>query len=94
MNVCVPHELYRTPRLRQAAGTLHASGESAVDGNGGRNSVDNTKSMRTLTNFDNILIQRNVDVLNAMAFYYEFLKKMQNFLSIIIKLLYLHRKKI
>ena len=26
MNVCVPHELYRTPRLRQAARTLVASG--------------------------------------------------------------------
>ena len=26
MNVCVPPELYRTPRLRQAARTLHASG--------------------------------------------------------------------
>ena len=26
MNVSVPHELYRTPRLRQAARTLHASG--------------------------------------------------------------------
>ena len=31
MNVCVPHELYRTPRLRQAAGTLCASRESVVD---------------------------------------------------------------
>ena len=26
MNVCSPHELYRTPRLRQAARTLCASG--------------------------------------------------------------------
>ena len=25
MTVCVPHELYRTPRLRQAARTLQAS---------------------------------------------------------------------
>jgi hypothetical protein len=32
MIVCVPHELYRTPRLRQAAGTLSASGgDSASD---------------------------------------------------------------
>ena len=32
LNVCVPHELYRTPRLRQAARTLSASGgDSAVD---------------------------------------------------------------
>ena len=32
MNVNSPHELYRTPRLRQAAGTLHASGgDSAAD---------------------------------------------------------------
>ena len=31
MTVCVPHELYRTPRLRQAARTLGASGENGVD---------------------------------------------------------------
>ena len=32
LNVCSPHELYRTPRLRQAARTLPASGgDSAVD---------------------------------------------------------------
>ena len=31
MNVCVPHELYRTPRLRQAAGTLCVSRESVVE---------------------------------------------------------------
>ena len=31
MNVSVPHELYRTPRLRQAARTLAASAESVVD---------------------------------------------------------------
>ena len=31
MNVCVPHELYRTPRLRQAARTLGVSVESVVD---------------------------------------------------------------
>ena len=34
MNVSSPHELYRTPRLRQAAGTLYASGgDSAADSN-------------------------------------------------------------
>ena len=31
MNVCVPHERYRTPRLRQAARTLAASGENDVE---------------------------------------------------------------
>ena len=31
MNVCVPHELYRNPRLRQAAGTLGVSVESVVE---------------------------------------------------------------
>ena len=32
LNVCVPRELYRTPRLRQAARTLSASGgDSAAD---------------------------------------------------------------
>jgi len=31
MNVCVPHELYRTPHLRQAARTLCAMCESAVN---------------------------------------------------------------
>jgi len=31
MNVCSPHELYRTPRLRQAARTLCATADSAVD---------------------------------------------------------------
>ena len=32
MNVCSPHELYRTPRLRQAARTLHASGGDSAAG--------------------------------------------------------------
>ena len=31
LNVCVPHELYRTPRLRQAARTLAAMPDNAVD---------------------------------------------------------------
>ena len=31
MNVCSPHELYRTPRLRQAARTLCATADSVVD---------------------------------------------------------------
>ena len=30
-NVSVPHELYRTPSLRQAARTLSAIGENAVN---------------------------------------------------------------
>ena len=38
MNVCVPHELYRNPRLRQAARTLCASGRDAVDSDGGLDS--------------------------------------------------------
>ena len=38
MTVCVPHEQYRTPRLRQAARTLAASGRQR----GGQDTADLT----------------------------------------------------
>ena len=62
MNVCVPPELYRTPRLRQAARTLCASG-----GDSGRKSREdlkfaNNSKFREYLQFNNLEVVPDTDL--------------------------------
>ena len=62
MNVCVPHELYRTPRLRQAARTLCASGGQC----GGQSREDlkvaNNSKFREYLQFNNLEVAPDTDL--------------------------------
>ena len=56
MTVCVPHELYRTPRLRQAARTLAASGESAVEISENEAKAETLTRKRSSKQFNHLII--------------------------------------